>query len=101
MEENIKQTTFWAISFQDIRVGEIYDTVINGREVGKTLYSGVYERRVLRPVVLLRENGSVAFYKFDEYVIREKKLFLKNAQEFLLSDFRKEMGHRVLEQRGL
>ena len=87
-------------AYYPIRLGEIYETTINGIPIGKTVYSGLIDKR-LEGVVLFSQNGEIKCYKVGDYTIGEDGLALRDAKEFLLSKDKEKMARNLLKQRGL
>ena len=100
MEEN---NTFFRTYFQDIRFGEVYDTFIDGRDIGKSVYSGIFVRnkKGFERIVLLRKEEDIACYNFHDFFVNERGLVLKDATPFPLPDDAKGIADRLLKARGL
>ena len=96
IEENV-----WVIPYCYIRPGEVHETVVNRRAVGKAIYSGFFDRR-LEGVVSFSEGGQVRCYRvFNSFVNESGFLVLENATEFPLPEDKRKMAERILRERGI
>ena len=88
----------WRI-YPQIEPGKVYDTVINGREVGKTLMALLGGRH--KTSVFFVEDEYITCYGFNCYDVREGRLVLENAFRRSLSYIESGLVARQLKRSGL
>ena len=88
------------------RPGEIYETTIRSVNVGKALCALVFfDGKKLQKMLLLREKGDPACYRFREYTIRGNQFIryinVPEATQTKLLPKQSKLVDKILKARGL
>ena len=98
-EVKMKETpTLWK-PYPVIESNRIYETIVDGRNVGKTLVTLLGGRH--EPHVVFVENQWITCYKVNSYDMRDGTLLLERPQRRRLSDIESAMLARSLKRKGL
>ena len=86
-----------------LRVGEIYETIIAGKNIGKTLYIGKVNSKSVKyfHTVVFKGKDKTKCWRFNDYSIEFGGLKIKDGVEKRLSETKREFIDERLKRSNL